>query len=164
MGIDHPNPEFETRALKKINAENESRVIDWRKQRFFFKDRVYCYAEFDLKHPAVSDPSKIQGIRLKENSFLGEGTRAGRTGLLRSTSLPISELVDRTLCAEFQMLSELCDLLDAWHHRPGVRRFVSGVVRLWTSGASCLSCLGIMRQFLLLYPGVNFQVQCAKKL
>lgn len=32
----------------------------------------------------------------QENSFHGEGTRAGRAGLLRSWSLPISDLVDRT--------------------------------------------------------------------
>merc|ERR1712151_705990 len=104
---------FEARAKQRLCAEEINRQEDWRRQRFFFKERVYCYAEFALEHPSLPDSRMLQGSLLKENSFLGEGTRAGRTGLLRSTALPINELVDRTLCAEFQALSELCDVVDS---------------------------------------------------
>lgn len=167
LGVHPPqDPEFTVRARARIGAEAAHHAPeDWRKQRFFFKERVYCYAEFALAHPTVTETWKLQGTMVKENSFLGEGTRAGRTGLLRSVVLPINELVDRTLCAEFQMLSELCDLVDS----VGVtgkasRGFVTGTVRLWTSGASCLSCVGIMRQFLLLFPRAVLEVKCEKRL
>jgi len=166
IGINRPaGNSFEQRALEKIRLEDTSRSDDWRNQRFFFKERVYCYVEFALAHPAAKTPEKLQGSFVKENSFLGEGTRAGRTGLLRSTSLPINELVDRTLCAEFQSLSELCDLLDS----VGItgkasQRFLIGTTRMWTSGASCLSCVGIMRQFLALFPKITLEVLCSKRL
>jgi len=164
IGIGLPGVEFEQRALQRIAAEEAARSEDWRKQRFFFKERVHCYAEFALRHPRVEDADKLQGTMIKENSFLGEGTRAGRTGLLRSTSLPINELVDRTLCAEFQTLAELCDLLDnAGITGKSSRRFVSGKVSLWTTGASCLSCVGTMRQFLQLFPSTTLEVKCAKR-
>lgn len=164
LGIGSPGIGFEQRALRSIAAVEAARSDDWRKQRFFFKERVYCYAEFALRHPKAEDPDRLQGTMIKENSFLGEGTRAGRTGLLRSTSLPINELVDRTLCAEFQTLAELCDLLDV----VGItgnssRRFVTGKVSLWTTGASCLSCVGTMRQFLQLFPSTTLEVKCAKR-
>lgn len=164
IGIGSPDTRFEQRARQRIGAEETSRGDDWRRQRFFFKERVYCYIEFALKHPTAKDPHKLQGTLVKENSFLGEGTRAGRTGLLRSTSLPINDLVDRTLCAEFQALSELCDLLDS----VGItgkssRRFVTGTVTLWTTGASCLSCVGTMRQFLQVFPSTTLEVRCAKR-
>jgi len=164
FGISRPGGDFVERALRRIKSEDTSRSDDWRKQRFFFKERVYCYVEFALQHPLAKAPEKLHGSLIKENSFLGEGTRAGRTGLLRSTTLPINELVDRTLCAEFQTLSELCDLLDS----VGVTgkaslRFVTGSTILWTSGASCLSCVGIMRQFCALFPGITLEVFCSKR-
>jgi len=176
LGMSPPaDAAFEGRARARVAAEEEARLDDWRKQRFFFKERVYCYTEFVFSLPglagAASSTNADGGARhllkssiLKENSFLGEGTRAGRTGLLRALSLPISELVDRSLCAEFQALSELCDLLDG----AGVvgqvaRRFVTGSVVLWTTGASCLSCVGCMRQFLLLFPGIRMEVLCAAR-
>lgn len=165
IGISRPDPDFEQRAISRIGQEEANRSEDWRRQRFFFKERVYCYTEFVLQHPSAKDPGKLHGSLLKENSFLGEGTRAGKTGLLRSTQLPINELVDRTLCAEFQTLSELCDLLDsAGITGKASRHFVSGRSSLWTSGASCLSCVGIMRQFMSLFPNVTLHVLCAKRL
>merc|ERR1719287_443495 len=104
--------DFEERALARVGQEEGTRSEDWRDQRFFFKERVYCYTEFALRHPTATESEKLSGTMVKENSFLGEGTRAGKTGLLRSTTLPINELVDRTLCAEFQTLSQLCDIVD----------------------------------------------------
>jgi len=159
VGVRRPEAAFGQRAADRVGAEERSRAEDWRKQRFFFKERVYCYLEFSLRHPGVNDTEKLQGVLLTENSFLGEGTRAGRTGLLRSTVLPISELVDRTLCAEYQALSELCDVLDGLGiSGKASREFVTGRVQLWTSGASCLSCAGLMRQFVLLFPRAELQV------
>lgn len=164
VGIRRPDADFARRALQQIRDEDKTRSDDWRKQRFFFKERVYCYAEFSLKHPNAKDPEKLDGWLIKENSFLGEGTRAGRTGLLKSTPLPINELVDRTLCAEFQALSELCDLLDSLGITGSAsRRFVTGMTRLWTSGASCLSCVCIMRQILQLLPNMTLEVLCVKR-
>ncbi|CAJ1346664.1 unnamed protein product [Effrenium voratum] len=161
-GIVQPTLEtgFVQRALASMSELEASRVADWRKERFFFKARVYCYLEYELRH----DAKVIQGSLMKENSFLGEGTRAGRAGLLKHWVLPISELVDRSLCAEFQALSELCDRLDALDVKPEERCDLPGVVRLWTLGASCLSCVRAMRQFRQLFPTLRLEVHCDERL
>ncbi|CAE8644316.1 unnamed protein product [Polarella glacialis] len=170
FGVLQPSPEtdFARRASQRVASEESGRTDDWRRQRFFFKERVYCFVEFALDHPGLKPEVGnllLEGSMVKENSFLGEGSRAGRTGLIRSLVLPINELVDRTLCAEFQALSELCDRLDSAGVK-GIasRRFVTGTVRLWTSGASCLSCVGAMRQFSLLFPTTSLQVLCSERL
>ncbi|CAK9097628.1 unnamed protein product [Durusdinium trenchii] len=85
--------------------------------------------------------------------------------------LPISKWVDRTLCAEFQLLSEVCDML----HRSGVsmtcpelRYAVEGCLNLYLSQPSCVSCIGVtglvfrvsaMKQFQTLLPGVDLFVE-----
>jgi len=164
LGVRSPEGrEFGSRAAERVDLEARGRGEEWRRRRFFFKARVHCYAEFDFAAPAAAG-ARLRGSVLKENSFMGEGTRAGRAGLLRGAVLPISDLVDRTLCAEFQVLSDIGDLLDSagaqgW---PG-RRSVTGRLQLWTSGASCLSCVGAMRQFLSLFPGVRLEVICAAR-
>merc|ERR1740129_315594 len=167
VGVHRPvGSAVQDRALARVAAEEAGRgENDWRAQRFFYKERVYCYTEHHLEHPSAKEPESLLGSMLKENSFLGEGTRAGKTGLLKSMVLPINELVDRTLCAEFQTLSELCDLLDSVGvcGKPS-RCFVTGTVWLWTSGASCLSCVGVMRQFLHLFPNVTLEVLCVRRL
>lgn len=153
MGVRTPVAELERRGLARMALEERSREAGQRERRFFYKDRVYCYCEFALQ-PAGS--AEMSGILVKEYSFLG--TRAGKSGLLWSTVLPINELVDRSLCAEFQALSELCDRLDDVG-----RRQVTGHVSLLTTGASCLSCVNAFRQFLSLFPGVALGVRCVKR-
>lgn len=162
VGISPTTVSFAQRALERVRAEEAGRHGDWREKRFFFKDRVYCYAEFALELPG-RNPSRLCGSLLKENSYAG--TRAGRTGLLRSIPLPINELVDRTLCAEFQLLSELCDLVGgAGLCGQQALSSVTGLVQLWTTGASCLSCVGVFRQFNHIFTATKLQVTCAKRL
>lgn len=168
IGVHRPAEDFEARAVEHIERVNTASFREEsRTRRFFFKERVFCYCETEMLYPtATALPGELLRICfLKENSFQGEGTRAGRTGLLRSSALPINDLVDRTLCAEYQALSEICDLLDAKGvNGSQARCFVSGTVKLWTTGASCLSCVGIMRQFAQLYPSVALEVVMAKRL
>ncbi|CAK9046578.1 unnamed protein product [Durusdinium trenchii] len=118
--------------------------------RSFAKERAFCYVEYDLQ------PERCGSI-LKENSF--HGVRAGRVPLLKSWRLSINEVVDRSLCAEFQALAELGDVLGDVQVR--VRwRGARGAVRVWVSSASCLSCVRAIRQFLQLFPGLSVTVQC----
>ncbi|CAK9009420.1 Hypothetical protein SCF082_LOCUS10277 [Durusdinium trenchii] len=119
--------------------------------RSFAKERAFCYVEYDLQ------PERCGSI-LKENSF--HGVRAGRVPLLKSWRLSINEVVDRSLCAEFQALAELGDVLGDVQVR--VRwRGARGAVRVWVSSASCLSCVRAIRQFLQLFPGLSVTVQCS---
>jgi len=164
LGVHRPgeNAEFVRRAREAVSAIAKSRTDDWRRERFFVKERVFCFLEFNLHHPRLGKPAAalLSGSLTKENSFLGAGTRAGRSGLLRPWALPISELVDRSLCAEFQALSHICDLLDDAGVKQAEFESVSGDVLLWTSGSSCLSCVRTMRQLLQLLPQLRLQVFC----
>lgn len=159
-----PEADFEVRAEHRIKIEDANRSHDWRQDRFFYKERVYCYVEYALQHPFVRlSVGILEGSLLKENSFHGEGSRAGRAGLLRSMTLPISDLVDRTLCAEYQALSEICDLTDSLGVTTATSRYLlTGFVKLWTLGPSCLSCVGIIRQFVVLFPNIKMEVVCGR--
>lgn len=166
LGVAEAGEAFQRRAAAAaIAAEEAARAAgDWRRARFFYKDRVYCFAEYAITCRTPSGALQRQGELLKENSFLGEGTRAGRSGLLHGSTLPINELVDRTLCAEFQALSEICDIVaGAGPTHAAARHMVTGHVFLWTTGSSCLSCVGAMRQFLHLFPSVALEVHCGSR-
>eukprot|EP00435_Cladocopium_sp_Y103_P055635 s1276_g18.t1 len=162
FGIEKPEKRF----LETAEASTAAVQLgeDWRQERFFVKDRVSCYLEYRIG----PDPAPLKGSFVKENRFHGEGTRAGRAGLLRSWVLPISGVVDRSLCAEFQALSELCDRLDAVQKEPQATLALEvlkgpGTVCLWTSGASCLSCVRAMRQFREIFPHLRLKVSFGPK-
>lgn len=163
VGIKKAEATFHERGALKISEAISARDPEWKQKRVFFKDRVFCYAEYAFK-VHLEGVGQVEGTMMKENSFQGIGTRAGRTGLLKELVLPINELVDRSLCAEYQLLSEMCDSLDdAGVCGSAQRKAVTGYAALFTSGASCLSCVGVMRQFLCLYPGVSMTIACAKR-
>lgn len=157
LGIQKPEKGFLETAEASTAAVQQGE--DWRQERFFVKDRVSCYLEYRIG----PEPAPLKGSFVKENRFHGEGTRAGCAGLLRSWVLPISGVVDRSLCAEFQALSELCDRLDAAQKEPQATLAQevlkgSGTVCLWTSSASCLSCVRAMRQFRRIFPQLRLKV------
>merc|ERR1712060_985615 len=76
------------------------------------------------------------------------------------TELVVNRWVDRALCAEFQLLDELCGNLEGaapWLEDPRRRREIVGFVRLLTSMSPCVSCLCAVRQMQLLLPGVRIE-------
>lgn len=65
---------------------------------------------------------------------------------LRAFPLALNPAVDRSACAEFQLLARAASRLDGSS---------CGYAHLYCSGTPCLSCAAAMRQFQLLFPGVH---------
>lgn len=128
--------------------------------------RVFSFAEYHLDLPGGGvDP--IVGTVVKES-----GNRSGGGGTvgsnvrhawpLQAATSPISGLINRTLCSEFQLLCAVVDIVQSsfsgvtgscdFHSR------VHGNVRLFISTAPCVSCLGVIRQFQLLFSCTAIEV------
>lgn len=123
--------------------------------------RVFSYAEYNLKVGSSGPP--LAGSFVREN---GRKERGGQdkvqTCPLRALSSPISGLVDRSLCSEFQLLDAVMEVLSlsGGGGVAGDRRghSVQGVVRLFVSTAPCVSCIWVLRQFQLLLPQAAVEV------
>merc|ERR1712048_480423 len=84
---------------------------------------------------------------------------------LKAAQLPISGLVDRSLCSEFQVLCSVVDTTRSAAVKIGLSlRAVKGRVRLFVSTAPCVSCLGALRQFQLYMPHVGLEVANGEEL
>mmetsp|Transcript_71096 Transcript_71096/g.161491 ORF Transcript_71096/g.161491 Transcript_71096/m.161491 type:complete len:215 (-) Transcript_71096:60-704(-) len=123
--------------------------------------RVFAYAEYTVVSVGGCGP-QAEG-RLFRESGLARGAGAGqpqgggqcRQAWLRPFRLPTSGHVDRSLCAEFQVLNELCSILAPEGGARDPRPAVAGVVDIFTTASPCMSCLGAIRQFQLLFPEVS---------
>eukprot|EP00746_Dinoflagellata_sp_MGD_P152078 gnl/MRDRNA2_/MRDRNA2_83424_c0_seq1.p1 gnl/MRDRNA2_/MRDRNA2_83424_c0~~gnl/MRDRNA2_/MRDRNA2_83424_c0_seq1.p1 ORF type:complete len:284 (-),score=40.90 gnl/MRDRNA2_/MRDRNA2_83424_c0_seq1:72-800(-) len=104
--------------------------------------RIFCYAEYD------GGPAR--GI-LAENGMSAHGVCLSKkpTHGFKAMVLPINPFVDRNLCAEYQMFTEMCDTLP---------RHWKGCLRIILSMSPCVSCLGLMVQFLQRYPGARLEL------
>merc|ERR1712032_1215559 len=131
--------------------------------------RVFGYAEYDVMahqcHGGLAP--HVEGHLFSECGFRGlrcsaattrsgDGLAGQQSGLIQAFTLPNSSHVDRTLCAEYQILDELCGVL-ATVSPHGRREDIVGVVYLFTTTSPCLSCLGAIRQFQLLFPEVSLE-------
>lgn len=157
--IGQPPVEFKHRAWRRV--EEYSSVSDSGK---FFGNTVEVHkkAFAYLEHALLTPAGPLEGAMLKDNGI--RSPHVGRTRWLSSTQLPINASVDRNSCAEFQALSEVCDLVAS---KLGVSPAVSspsdfeisGGVRVLICGPSpCLSCLSAMFQFKALLPRVALEV------
>lgn len=78
--------------------------------------------------------------------------------------LPVNPNVDRSVCAEFQVLNELCDLV----HQAGLADSmdecsnVRGSVDVLVSTTPCLSCVCAAMQYTLLFPNVALSFGCVQ--
>jgi len=126
--------------------------------------RIYSYAEYEIVHPVC-----FHGALAYENGLqvAEDGSKvACRPRWLRAITLPINAYVERELCAEFQLLEDLCNLFASKSSSrlafslldETARLQVSGTVHLLVTGSSCVSCLGAIRQFQLLWPNVGLFV------
>merc|ERR1719203_2729152 len=102
----------------------------------------------------------MEGSFTKENGRRDRGAGgSSAAGLLQPLSSPISGLVDRSLCSEFQLLQAVLEVLwqDAGNLRTAGATF-RGCVRLFVSTAPCVSCIWALWQFHLLIPSVRVEV------
>jgi len=142
---------------------------------------MYCCVEFGLWAPraggragaeeeVVCAESGLSGCFVSESGYRGDDSVRTSSWLV-AEDLPHSQRVDRVLCCEFQALTALCSRLEEHAaveseveaEDPGtaaaLRAEVGGAVRLLTTGVSCASCIGAMRQFQQLFPGVALSVE-----
>ncbi|CAE7261937.1 unnamed protein product [Symbiodinium sp. CCMP2456] len=133
---------------------------DWKAQTAH--RRIYAFAEFSFASTFLPGKSLLEGSLFQLNGLHADPEFTFRPWLC-AVQLPISKWVDRSLCAEFQLLGEVCELL----HRSGIdltcpelRYSVHGDLNLYLSEPSCVSCVGAMKQFQTLLPGANLFVEC----
>merc|ERR1740127_453686 len=97
--------------------------------------RIFAYAEYAFERPptATESSQEVEGRMLREHGF--QGLRMWQKGWLKAVTLPVNPNVDRSVCAEFQVLNELCDLV----HQHGLAdskeecRHITGWVRVLVS-------------------------------
>ena len=158
------DPETFAEALRQVEADHvgdrgsqlllESRGISVALDRPKLQDgRVVVRAscEFDLR---VLDRKRLKGSHEALAGVNPDGF--GANPRLLPVPLPHSSLVDRSLCAEFQVLAKLCDLLDA--HATFPDPSVNGKVHLDVTTTPCLSCVSVLCQFQTLFPEVHLRI------
>lgn len=115
--------------------------------------RVFSYAEYRLQSPAHTD--YLEGALVQENGARGPHHA---TSPLHALQLPINPRVERDACSEYLLLSELHGFIEEAGAAQGLR----GLLRLHSTGPSCMSCLLALWQFRLLYPSIEVQVRDRK--
>jgi len=172
MGLAEPPADFCKRAAQQIClgacAGGEDRrgreAVSALSGAALVHRRVFSYAEYELRLPGCGAP--LAGSLTRENGRRerpgDDSTRRDRgvaspPTSLRPLSSPISGLVDRSLCSEFQLLSAIMDLA---RQPPGAGSGGSaeGRVCLFVSTAPCISCIWALRQFQLLLPWACLEV------
>jgi len=175
IGIEKAPADFCERAAKRMRSyirENNA-VLQGLTTKDVLHKRVCSFMEYSLVVSApledggmpVAQP--FTGAMLRENGYwTASATRGGKCRWLQAAKgLKAGALVDRTLCSEFQMLEELCDGIE----RAGVncsperrREAVQGGVRMFVSTTPCISCVGALGQFLLMFPGIKVEMANGK--
>jgi len=164
LDVKEPDEEFSLRAAGRfprlpsgdIARSNDPSAAGAPSQR-----RIFAYAEYEFT-PAVLERGDlpISGAMLRENGC--QGYRSWQKGWIKASALPINPYVDHSMCAEFQVLSELCDLV----HKQGLAddiqesQDVTGWMKMLVSTTPCLSCLCAVQQFCLLFPKVLTRISC----
>jgi len=164
MGAKHAPDGFRDRALQMIQTH---RVEDPREQpgecKFGGPSRhkhVFSYAEYRIYGPCLDKLQPFEGAILQENGARGAHVHDSP---LIAIKLPINPRVDRTACSEFLFLAELCWMLRIEGASESRRQeSLTGVLRIFSTGPSCVSCLASMWQFRLLYPQISLEVDYVK--
>eukprot|EP00928_Gymnodinium_smaydae_P027416 TRINITY_DN21211_c0_g1_i2.p1 TRINITY_DN21211_c0_g1~~TRINITY_DN21211_c0_g1_i2.p1 ORF type:complete len:511 (-),score=131.76 TRINITY_DN21211_c0_g1_i2:477-2009(-) len=168
MGLAAADEAFARRAMAEVRA-----VVDEKNGGTIASDamagvalvhrRVFAFAEYELFPPvpvgSAVPPPLLRGSLVRENGRRERALPRASGSMLRAVSLPISGLVDRSLCGEFQLLSALLDDAKAAADAAGqpLAR-LRGTVRLFVSTAPCVSCIGALRQCRLILPETRLEV------
>mmetsp|Transcript_81887 Transcript_81887/g.144557 ORF Transcript_81887/g.144557 Transcript_81887/m.144557 type:complete len:390 (+) Transcript_81887:145-1314(+) len=115
--------------------------------------RVFSYAEYQLSFS--SNQTDLEGAILQENGARGAHFE---TSPLHPVQLPINQRVERNACSEYLLLSDLCGLIQEAALPERRHSDLSGTLRLYSTGPSCMSCMTAIWQFHLRYPSVRLEV------
>eukprot|EP00435_Cladocopium_sp_Y103_P008815 s2545_g2.t1 len=105
--------------------------------------RVLCYGEWEL----TTNGQPLRGTLLREN-----GIRVGHAAppaWLRAFPTPINSVIGRDLCGEFQLSAGIAVILDT------AQGDIVGEVMIFSTSTPCCSCLALLRQMQLRFPGVS---------
>eukprot|EP00747_Dinoflagellata_sp_TGD_P112627 gnl/TRDRNA2_/TRDRNA2_171521_c4_seq1.p1 gnl/TRDRNA2_/TRDRNA2_171521_c4~~gnl/TRDRNA2_/TRDRNA2_171521_c4_seq1.p1 ORF type:complete len:289 (-),score=38.68 gnl/TRDRNA2_/TRDRNA2_171521_c4_seq1:56-841(-) len=155
IGVFEPDEAFQRRACEQIprlgRMMGEAFVVDG---AAFVRTRVLTYAEYTFASPRLHVP--LHGAGLHENG------RAAEARWLTTVLPPFSPFADRGTCSEFRMLTSLCEALSLADPEgmanDASRREFTGFLKALVSGPCCVSCVGAVAQFVLLFPGINVQL------
>jgi len=168
IGLSGPDAAFLERASQQIvqagvgagtdEGRNGKEIQDVLSGAALVHRRVFSYGEYGLEVSGGGAP--ISGSLTKENGRRDRGAAGGfdsRGSVLRPLSSPISGLVDRSLCSEFQLLATVLDVLS---QATGMSSAAAtrGYIRLFVSTSPCVSCLWAIRQCQLMLPQVRLEV------
>jgi len=159
MGVLETDNSFEDRATETIwTHRREDPREDPNETKFggpTRHKRVFSYAEYRISGACLTQEF-FEGAILQENGARGPHLHATP---LRPVPLPINQRVERSACSEFLLLSELCWVLsEAGAVTEAQRRKLDGILRLYSTGPSCLSCITTLWQFHLRYPSISLEV------
>ena len=111
--------------------------------------RVFAYGEYHLEIPGIQP---LIGAMARENGRRARGF--DQLTLLRPLASPISGLVDRSLCSEFQILATCLELAAT----QGELSIQVGQIQIFVSTSPCVSCLWALRQWQCYLPQVKLGV------
>lgn len=149
LGVPVPDCDFLRRGVAAI--PKLSRMMEEPEQAgasAFVKQHVLSYAEYSIEVPGRAGP--VCGSGLHQN-----GKSAG-SFWFQAHVPPFSERADRTTCSEFRMLTSICDELA----RAGdigseaARASCTGSLKVLVNASCCVSCVGAVAQFRLLFPRI----------
>jgi len=164
IGIGKANETWVMNARQYVHAWSDGvgkKSDDWKANTVH--RRIYVFAEYHLASTLHPMSPLLEGISFQLNGLRSDPETARRPWLC-AVPLPISKWVDRTLCAEFQLLAEVCEMINRTGFElssPELRHSIYGLISLYLSEPSCVSCVGSMKQFQTLFPGVDFLVECS---
>lgn len=180
MRLEEPASDFISRAKDAILKAGETEEVGTSREGVLagaalVHRRVFAYGEYHLEVPG-SEP--LTGAMARENGRRDRGYDP-KYALIRPLASPISGLVDRGLCSEFQILAKLVDTVedtltqgqgsqgsqgsqgqDGQVQALPVRavRDVRGRIQIFVSTSPCVSCLWALRQCQFHLPQVQLGV------
>lgn len=125
----------------------------------WMRTRVVNYWEYRLETPG----GLLEGAEVGENAYHGEVVADSRW--LQAVTPPFNAFADRRTCSEFRSFDRLLEELSRRGAASEVSRTrVFGHVQMLISASPCVSCIGVVRQFRLLYPKVEVRVSGGRPL
>lgn len=176
MRLEEPASEFISRAKDAILKEGETEELGQGQREGVLAGaalvhrRVFAYVEYHLELPGCTP---LSGAMARENGRRDRGYDP-KYPLIRPLASPISGLVDRGLCSEFQILAKLVDTVEDTLTQQGSQgsqgsqgqaprtvrdvNDVRGRIQIFVSTSPCVSCLWALRQCQFLLPQVQLGV------
>jgi len=164
IGIGRASENWVAHAKQYVHAWMDGvgkRADDWKANTVH--RRIYVFAEYHFASTLRPMAPLLEGTSFQLNGLRSDPETARRPWLC-AVPLPISKWVDRTLCAEFQLLAEVCEMIDRTGIEltsPELRHSLYGLMSMYLSEPSCVSCVGALKQFQTLFPGVDVLVECS---